>query len=277
MASIAAMYVPRSWFRTKSEIDTKDGKHLLVAWGFGDDEAQAKVEAGRRLQRLSRFWLEGAREGFEYDYGDRPMREEILQVLGPEALLTRNRHGAVVLNAARLLFLDVDLPESSFSGLKRLFGRKDPAAAAVERLRDEVRAAPAGTFRLYRTAAGLRALAIDRAYDPAGPETQALMERTGTDPAFARLCRAQKSFRARLTPKPWRCECPKPPGEYPRAEPDEQREFANWCKQYAHAIEDHATCRFLETVGAGKAAPALQPLVELHDEVTRCTEDLPLA
>ena len=108
-------------------------------------------------------------------------------------------------------------------------------------------------------------------------EAQALMERTGTDPAFARLCRAQKSFRARLTPKPWRCECPKPPGEYPRAEPDEQREFANWCKQYAHAIEDHATCRFLETVGAGKAAPALQPLVELHDEVTRCTEDLPLA
>jgi hypothetical protein len=280
------MYVPRSWFQTKSEIDTKDGKRLLVAWGFGDDEAQARAEAGRRLQRLSQHWLGAASEGDEYDYGDRPMREEILQALGPEAILTRNRHGAVVLNAARLLFLDVDLPPVGppsglariYPTLVRLFAGKYPEEMAIERLRDALReAAPAVTFRLYRTAAGLRALAVDRAFDPAGPETQALMEKTGTDPAFARLCRVQKSFRARLTPKPWRCGCSKPPGEHPRSGQDEQREFANWCEEYAHAIEGHATCRFLETVGASRAIPTLQPLIELHDRVTRCAESLPLA
>jgi hypothetical protein len=39
----------------------------------------------------------------------------------------------------------------------------------------------------------MRALAVDREFDPAGAETQALMERTDTDSSFAFLCRMQKS------------------------------------------------------------------------------------
>jgi len=273
------MYVPRFWTKTKSEIDTKDGKCLLVAWGFGDDEEKARAEAGRRLQRLTQRVTGGKSEPTEYDYGDRPMREEILQVLGPDAVVTRNRHGSVVLNAARLLFLDLDRPPAGGLGLlARLFGRKDPEAAAIESVRTSLlEAAPAVTFRLYRTAAGMRAIAVDREFDPAGAETQSLMQRTITDPAFMRLCRAQKSFRARLTPKAWRCGCPKPPGEHPRVDERAKREFAAWCQSYEHAIEDHATCRFLETVGPGKTSGKLAPLVQVHDQATRCTEALPLA
>jgi len=272
------VYVPRFWTRTKSEIDTEDGKRMLVAWGFGDDEGKASAEAERRLQRLSQRLLGGASDPNEYDYGGRPLREEIVQVLGPDAILTRNRQGAVILNAARLLFLDVDQPQAGgLQRLGRLFGKKDPEQAAVERLRAGLReAAPAVTFRLYRTAAGLRALAVDREFDPAGPEARALMERTHTDESFARLCRAQKSFRARLTPKPWRCACPKPPGEHPRVE-EAKREFAAWCQDYERAIEGHATCRYLETVGNGSALAKLAPLIQVHDQATRCAEALPLA
>jgi hypothetical protein len=152
------------------------------------------------------------------------------------------------------------------------------AAAAVERLRDELRAtAPDIGFRLYRTAAGLRALAVDREFDPAGPEAQALMQRTGTDEAFARLCRSQESFRARLTPKHWRCACPKPPGEHPRTDERSRQEFAAWCQRYERAVEKHATCRYLETVGSGTPLPVLAPLIQLHDQATRCSEPLPLA
>jgi len=276
------VYFPRAWVRKQREIDTDDGKRLLNAWGFGDDEAQAAQEAERRLQRQGQ-WLAGdvpeEEAGDDYDYGSRPLREEILQVLGPDAILTRNRHGAVVLNAAKMLFLDVDLAQAGGLGLLgRLFGRKDPVEAALERLRERLRGAtPATTFRLYRTAAGMRALAIDREFDPVGPETQALMERTDTDVAFALLCRSQKSFRARLTPKPWRCGLAKPPGEHPRIDDAARRAFADWCKAYERAVESRATCRFLETIGAGAALPRLKPLIELHDQATRCTESLQLA
>lgn len=275
------VHVPRAWVRTRSEIETRDGKRLLVAWGFGDDEAQARAEAGRRLERLSRHFLAGAADPADYDYGGgRPLREEILQVLGPGAILTRNRHGAVILNAAGLLFLDVDLPPGSGPGLfARLLGKKkDRPEPALERLRAALRAAaPAVTFRLYRTAAGLRALAVDREFDPAGDETQALMQRTGTDEAFARLCRSQRSFRARLTPKPWRCGCPKPPGEHPRSEQGVEAEFAAWCQRYERSVEGHATCRYLESVGSGSPLAQLAPLIQLHDRSTRSEEPLPLA
>jgi hypothetical protein len=265
--------------RTKKEIDTGDGKRLLVAWGFGDDDAQARAEAEGRMQRLSQHFAGGAEAQDDYDYGaGRPLREEILQVLGPGAILTRNRQGAVVLNASSLLFLDIDLPPANGLGrLGRLFGRKDPVAAAVERLREALRAAAPGVgFRLYRTAAGLRAIALDREFDPAGAEAQALMQRTGTDEAFARLCRSQRSFRARLTPKPWRCACPKPPGDHPREE-GAKAEFAAWCQRYERAIQEHATCRYLETVGSAVASAKLAPLIQIHDQATRCTETLPLA
>jgi len=272
--------VPRSWCKAAGELELERGeKQPLSVWGWGDDEAEARGRAGERLRRLIERWKGAAPERGEYDYAERPLREEILQVVDERAVLTRNRYGAVVLNAAGLLVLDVDLPPASgFQRLGRLFGKRDPAEDALAKLRDGLRAAaPASAFRLYRTAAGLRALAIDREFEPASDETRTLMERTGTDPAFARLCRVQKSFRARLTPKPWRCACPNPPGEHPRAEEKSRERFAAWCERYARAIEPHATCRFLESVGERAVRPELAPLIELHDRVTRCGEPLPLA
>ena len=57
------------------------------------------------------------------------------------------------------------------------------------------------------------------------------MKALGADPAFLHLCRIQGSFRARLTPKPWRCGQANPPGSFPR-EPEAQAAFAEWLAQY---------------------------------------------
>lgn len=273
------MHVPRFWAKAKGEVERHGERQPLAVWGWGDDEGGARATAAQRLARLIERFQGGAREPGAYDYGERPLREELVQTLEPGALLTRNRYGAIVLNTERLLFLDVDLPPASGLGLfGRLFGKRAPADVALERLRDALHtAAPAASFRLYRTAAGLRVLATDREFDPQASETTALMEATGTDPCFARLCRAQHSFRARLTPKPWRCACPNPPGEYPRSDEETRERFSAWCQRYERAIEGHATCRYLENVGAGTLAPRWRTLVELHDQVTRCQDDLPLA
>jgi hypothetical protein len=280
------MHIPRAWAKASAECQTPDHRTLRVAvWGSGNDAATAQSEASSRVQRLIERIRRGDPFPERYAYGNRPLREEILQTFEgetadqPAAVLTRNRYGAVVLNTARLLFLDVDLPPPSFSArLRRLFSSSGPGEdeAALSKLRGALDRSGA-TFRLYRTAGGFRAIATDRSFDPGDREAQELMKATGTDPAFVRLCIAQKSFRARLTPKPWRCRCALPPGEHPRTEDPVRRRFATWLQEYELASQDYATCRYIETLGTGRVGDATEDLVALHDRLTRCSESLPLA
>ena len=279
------MHIPRIWSRVDAEVTSPErGVIPVVAWGWGDDEAAARREAEVRLGRLSERVRRGEPFPRGYEYGSRPIREEILETIGsgaePRAVLTRNRYGATVMNAARLLFLDVDLPEDAGSPgfLGKLFGAKAADVTVLEKLRASLAQSGKGAFRIYRTAGGFRAIATGREFDPAGSEAQALMKATDTDPWFVRLCLAQKSFRARLTPKPWRAGLKAPPGEFPREDPDVQRRFAEWLAEYEAASKQFATCRYLETVGKGDMAGGGDPeLVELHDRMTRAKETLPLA
>jgi hypothetical protein len=279
------MHIPRTWARAETEVESPEhGTTPLMAWGWGDDQAGALREAESRLGRLAERVRRG--EPFPqrgYEYGNRPIREEILDAIGPpddpRAVLTRNRYGAIVMNASRLLFLDVDLDEEGDRPalLGKLFGLKSAETKALEKLRNALAAAGKGTFRIYRTAGGFRALAPGREFDPAGRDAQDLMKATGTDPWFVRLCLAQKSFRARLTPKPWRMGLKAPPGEHPRGA-DVQARFRTWLAEYDEASKGHATCRFLETVGKGGFVGSDDGgLVELHDRTTRAAESLPLA
>jgi len=278
------MLIPRVWAKASGECRTRDDREMAVSvWGFGADEATAQREAKGRLERL----LDRVRRGDPfpdaYAYGSRPLREEILETYGdgePNAIVTRNRYGAQVLNTVRLLFLDIDIPAPSFMDrLSGIFGsrRSSPGDAATSKLRDDLEQYGRATFRLYRTASGLRAIAVDRDFDPAGRDTQDLMEATGTDPAFRRLCLAQKSFRARLTPKPWRCHCFVPPNEYPREDRDARRAFDRWLEEYERESRAFATCRYLETVGSGRGQGEAERLIRLHDRMTRASEALPLA
>jgi hypothetical protein len=281
------MHIPRFWSKASAEATGAQGQPLaLAAWGWGDDAPQAQREAKSKLDRLLARVRSGEPFPGKYAYGNRPLREEILEAIDgggePRAILTRNRYGATVLNAARLLFLDVDLPEGgSASGFLRGLFSKDkrkPEDIALATLRDKLMNAGKGRFRIYRTAGGFRAIAMDREFDPAGTEAQDLMKATGTDPFFIRLCLAQKSFRARLTPKPWRIDLKPPPGEYPR-EADPQKRFMEWLAEYEAASAKYATCKYLETVGRGGMVdtPVGEDLVGLHDRLSRATEPRPLA
>jgi hypothetical protein len=282
------MHIPRFWAKESAETTGAEEQPLaLTAWGWGDDAAQAGREAKAKLDRLLDRVRRGEPFPDKYAYGSRPLREEILETHDgggePHALLTRNRYGATVLNAARLLFLDVDLPDGGVGVADGLLGRlfskekRKPEDVALDTLRTALKNAGKGRFRIYRTAAGFRALAVDREFDPAGREAQDLMKATGTDPFFIRLCLAQKSFRARLTPKPWRMGLKPPPGEYPR-DPEMQRRFEEWLAEYEEASTRHATCKYLETVGGAMVdAPVAEDLVALHDRLSRATEPLPLA
>jgi hypothetical protein len=176
------------------------------------------------------------------------------------------------------MFVDVDAGATPSGGggglLKNLFGGSN---AQLDRVRQTLQSSSAGSFRVYRTAAGYRLLAVDRLYTPGSSESESLMRQVGADPAFIQLCRIQDSFRARLTPKPWRVGKKAPPGDFPREDQQLQQAFAQWLREYDHAAESRATCQFVETIGSETMHPDVAHIVQLHDERTRATSRLPLA
>ena len=58
--------------------------------------------------------------------------------------------------------------------------------------------------RVYRTAAGLRVLVTGASAPPASDRARELLTELGSDPLYVELCSTHDSYRARLTPKPFR-------------------------------------------------------------------------
>ena len=83
---------------------------------------------------------------------------------------------------------------------------------------------------------GLRVIVADRLMEPSSEEAGQLLERMGSDPLYVRLCRNQESFRARLTPKPWRCGHHAAPARWPFVDAKSERVFKAWEDAYLERI-----------------------------------------
>lgn len=277
------MLIPRHWAKAAGSADDPSGKRFAFQiWGWSDtDLAEAAALARRRLGEAVARVARGGLSDQAYFYGKAPLREEIIRDGASDAaIVTRNRYGALVLNTARVPFIDVDLPSGGGGGLlKSLFG--GPKTSAGEITLGKVREACARhsrtTFRIYRTAAGFRILATDLLIRPESQQAADLLTDFGADPFFVKLCKLQSSFRARLTPKPWRCECPLPPGAHPRTDPETQRKFAEWRARYEEKSRHFAVCEFVETRGPGRTIEEIGPMVEDHDAACRVGTGSPLA
>ena len=280
------MNIPRFW-ASASEATEVAGRSLpLLAFGWShESHAAALAKARERLARVQERVRRGEELPKGYGYADRPVREEILRELpggsdAAAALVTRNRYGALVLNTTRALFIDVDVPKPRKIGaIARLFGARavDPAAPILGRIRTALRGVAGASFRIYRTAAGFRVLATDPPIEPESPRARQLFETAGADPHFVLLCRAQQSFRARLTPKPERCRLARPADSFPREGEAAQRAFAAWLRRYEEVSASYAVCRLVESVGLGRVHDEIAPLLAIHDAETKVASDLPLA
>jgi hypothetical protein len=255
--------------------------------------ADALAVANARLHSALANIRSGARSGGYYPRV--PLREPILDELivdGEQILvLTRNRYGAEILNTDRVLIADVDLPElaeSAASGmLRRMFRRHavsaDPSAepsVVVQRLgmlANWASANPALGVIVYRTASGLRVFVTGVAEPATSAEGERILAELGADPIYRELCRTHGTFRARLTPKPWRLPRFKAPrGHWPYADGKAERRFQRWLATYEAAAGGYAVCRRLATHGTASSAMEEQ-IIRLHDDRTRVATSLPLA
>jgi hypothetical protein len=146
-------------------------------------------------------------------------------------------------------------------------------ALARRRLGRFLQRNPEWSVRVYRTPGGLRLLATHRPFDPGDPQVEAFFRAVATDPIYARMCRRQNCFRARLTAKPWRIGIashlrPRP-GIWPVA-PSRMPLRTSWVAAYEARASQFASCRYVDTQGSGVVHHRIQSVVDLHDRESRC-------
>ena len=112
---------------------------------------------------------------------------------------------------------------------------------------------------------------MNRVFDPASTETQGLLADLGADPKYVLLCRVQQTFRARLTPKPWRAN--HPAHEITPAQSITRVEL----QRCIDRTWRYATARQVGTAAPAGAAPEVLPVVEFHDQWTQATSGKSLA
>ena len=264
----------------------------FIAWRWSDlnlaeAETLAKEAARRVAERFARDELHRQR----YAYADRPLREPVLREFRDAAgqlaaAITRNSYGCLVLNTARLMFVDVDFPEpqvSLGSWFKRLFGKAEPASDNKPETHTLAQAEawaqrnPGWGWRVYRTRAGMRLMATHALFEPDAASTLSAFDALGSDPLYRQLCKIQKCFRARLTPKPWRCDLPNPPSRWPWTNAKEEALFHAWERDYLQACGEFATCTLVASFGSKVVHPEVQELLKVHDETTRAQTKVDLA
>ena len=249
------MHFPKFWARGE-----KDSARV---WRWSDVSVEdAQQQADQRAIELAKIFAEQGRRFDKYSYGSRPLREEIVEQTDG-VVISRNIYGALVLNAANAMFVDIDFGEES---------TPERDKAALERGR--AWAARHGvTMRAYRTYAGQRWLVTSASFDP--KTSTPMLQDAGSDPLYVKLCVTQASFRARLTPKPWRLGMRPPRARFPFTSQDDEADFRIWQAGYERKSAGYVACKLLETVGNAPVAADVAAVVEQHDRMG--CGDLPLA
>jgi hypothetical protein len=283
----------RYWTRATAEANSSRGKRIsAVARGWSDES----IDAARTLaleiaQRVADRIASGQLTKKRYPYGDRPLPEPVLRTFQGDAdgsaVVTRNAYGALVLNADRMMFVDVDRKETASGGgslrsiFAPLFGKpkaeQPPASDGIMEKIGEVVQRHGLAARVYETKAGYRVLITSTPYAAGSPQAKALLTEFGSDPLYIRLCGLQTCFRARLTPKPWRCRMIDPPVAFPFETLADQQRIDRWQAEYDRRCASYATCTFIAAVGNGSVASGFAPLIQYHDETTKSGSDLALA
>jgi hypothetical protein len=289
------MKLARYWTRASGEATGPGGDRIRTsARGWSNDSIEAARGLAREMaNRVAARLASGLSERHQYEYGERALPEPVIQEFPdsggpPSAVVTRNAYGALVLNAASLMFVDVDVDrKTQDAGRNRggifasLFGKPakpapPPPDPRVDGFR-KVAERHALSARVYETAAGYRLAITNLAFQAGSAEAERILREFGSDPLYIRLCRQQDSFRARLTPKPWRCGYYQLNVKFPFETPDAESQYHRWEADYNSKCSSYATCRYLATLGAGIVAPEFSELIRHHDRETKSTSPLPLA
>lgn len=132
-------------------------------------------------------------------------------------------------------------------------------------LRRLQQAYPSFRWRVYQTPNGWRAIETSTIHDPSSRLTQDLMSDMQVDPLYQRMCKHQRCFRARLTPKPWRMGMDRMKRMiWPVENAERFEERTAWVEAYNETRKTYAACAYL--TGDLPQHEAILEVVAWHDE-----------
>lgn len=138
---------------------------------------------------------------------------------------------------------------------------------------------PSWHLRLYRTPHGYRVLVMHSTFDPLDGEVEGFFKTINADPMYQRMCKNQRCFRARLSPKPWRIgvdHLRPQPGVWP-IKAERMADRAKWVAHYNQKAANYASCKFVEQLGSNLVDAKAKAVRQVHDEYCKATQDLVLA
>lgn len=134
-------------------------------------------------------------------------------------------------------------------------------------------------LRVYRTPMGYRVLVMHETFDPRDEAAFEFMEAIGSDPLYVRMCRNQKCFRARVSPKPWRIDVehirPRP-GVWP-VKDERLPARREWIRSYESKADGYASCRYELTLGRGRTKGKCDDIRRVHDRYCKAETGLAIA
>lgn len=250
-------------------------------------EQQAQYEktmAEYEERRLQRETEEAAKPWIEQQHWRRSItyknwtQEQILERVGEFAAVTQSPYGYEVLTARDLGFIDIDFHSNFYEPW--LGGWTWQPVDVLAKLKAWVAVNPGESYRVYRTAHGMRVMRTDQP-QPLDQNYKRLSELLGGDPVYLRVCAdEQRSFRARLSGKPLRVGITWPHWDFYGSgwnnDSADGYSFPPPIEEYKAAAAKYATCKLVETVGCGILDDTLAPLISFHDERCAVFSELPL-
>jgi hypothetical protein len=156
--------------------------------------------------------------------------------------------------------------------------REAPERALAKAVDAWIQAHPSWRIREYVTPAGWRLVATHRPFSTDDPEVLEFFRAIFADGTYVRMCRNQRCFRARLTPKPWRIGVTRLRGPvWPVRDPEAMERRKAWVDAYEARSASFAACRFLREAGVGLEDTEVRRVVDLHDTLSRAISGLPIA
>lgn len=277
------MKFPRYWTKGSHQGIAADGRTILYqAYGWSSESMEEAARVAERRAKKAAEMGQWATKKKEYEYGDIPFREEIvdsIQSNGNEiGVISRNRYGSLVLNTDKVMFVDLDVPGAPVAGffdaILTIFSaqRKQAKQELMERYvlqKVEVwtNSNPDSSYRLYRTHGGFRMVFTDQLHEPKSSQTKNILEQLGCDALYMKLTDKQECFRARLTPKPWRCGMKKPPSSFPWENEKAEQLYRHWESEYGQRIGSYSTCALHKEVGRPRGIDEITRILQKHDQL----------
>jgi len=245
--------------------EDRDNSLLLQRW-FDVLSPQERIELVHRCPiTISEYPNGNSWYSFnsgEYSIVAEPVLQEVYYRGQLQGFITLNRYDCEVLNCDRMMIVDVDIgsphPDEIQDCAKsaQTVRTQRQAIAAVKSLTKQF---PSLGFRVYRTRNGLRHICTAQPFDPLDPVTHQLMRKLYVDPLYARLCKFQSTFRARLTPKPWRID----------EEDTERFVYDRLTGLVFPESSNYAVCHLIAIIGNPKISCEFEPLIRVHDTYCR--------